>query len=121
MNGNTLNRTRLINFRVTPEEYERLREASSAQGITCFSDFARDVLLDRTRRRTPAAAAFGVQAQLLEVEQRVSDLEDGLHEMSGFLDRLARRLNQAAHPERVSTRRPARHASLPVPAQEDRL
>jgi hypothetical protein len=34
-------RTKLVNFRVTEEEYEKLRSASVERGARCLSDFAR--------------------------------------------------------------------------------
>jgi hypothetical protein len=34
-------RTKLVNFRVTEDEYEKLRSASVARGARCLSDFAR--------------------------------------------------------------------------------
>jgi hypothetical protein len=40
-------RTRLVNFRVTDEEYDRLRTASDQQGARCISDYARTIMLGR--------------------------------------------------------------------------
>ena len=38
-------RTRLVNFRVTDEEFERLKAASSQRHARSLSDFARGVML----------------------------------------------------------------------------
>lgn len=38
-------RTRLVNFRVTDEEFERLKTASERRGARCLSDFARAIIL----------------------------------------------------------------------------
>ena len=40
-------RTRLVNFRVTDEEFERLKIASERRGARCLSDFARAIILDQ--------------------------------------------------------------------------
>jgi hypothetical protein len=46
-------RSRLINFRVTDEELERLKTAATVQGSRCLSEFARLVMLG-----TAAGAQF---------------------------------------------------------------
>jgi hypothetical protein len=41
-------RTRLVNFRVTDEEFERLKASSDRQGARCLSDFARSIMFGGT-------------------------------------------------------------------------
>ena len=42
-------RTRLINFRVTDEEFELLKTASDRLGARCLSDFARSSMLNQSK------------------------------------------------------------------------
>src|ERR1017187_9362681 len=51
-------RTRLVNFRVTDEEFERLKTASGRQGARCLSDFARGVMLGSPNLRSCANPDF---------------------------------------------------------------
>ena len=44
-------RTRLVNFRVTDEEFERLKAAADRQGARCLSDFARASMLSQSKSR----------------------------------------------------------------------
>jgi hypothetical protein len=39
-------RKRLVNFRVTDEEFRRLKTASSLKNARCLSDFARSAILE---------------------------------------------------------------------------
>ncbi len=57
-------RTRLINFRVTDEEFERLKTASDRQGARCLSDFARSIMFGGS-----------YDDRLLSLDQRVTGLE----------------------------------------------
>jgi len=43
-------RTRSVNFRVTDEEFERLKTACAQRGDRCISDFARQVMLEGAAR-----------------------------------------------------------------------
>ncbi len=120
--SNSLNRTRLINFRVTPEEYERLRQASSAHGIGSFSDFAREVLLESARRR-PAAASSALGWHLrpwMGYEERLAELEGRMEQVAGFIDHVARRLEKAARVERRPPRTAERRTVARLgPEQEE--
>ena len=57
-------RTRLVNFRVTEEELERLEIASDRQGARCLSDFARSIMFGGT-----------YDDRLLSLDQRLTGLE----------------------------------------------
>jgi hypothetical protein len=57
-------RTRVVNFRVTDEELERLRIASDRQGSRCLSDFARSIIFGGS-----------YDERLLSLEQRLTGLE----------------------------------------------
>lgn len=69
-------RNRLVNFRVTDEEYERLRSASLASGARSLSDFARAAVLraaarhPRGERSEPASASLALRVAELETALR---------------------------------------------------
>ena len=63
-------RSRIINFRVTDEEFERLKAASALRGARCLSDFARSIILE-------TSSTDPVQDRLLSFERRITNLEAG--------------------------------------------
>jgi hypothetical protein len=65
-------RTRLVNFRVTDEEFERLKNASGRQGARCVSDFARGLILGQPNLR-PAFESH--DDALVAFERRLTALE----------------------------------------------
>jgi len=65
-------RTRLVNFRVTDEEFERLKTASSRQGARCLSDFARSLTLGPPNI-CPVSGYY--DDRLLSFDRRVAALE----------------------------------------------
>jgi hypothetical protein len=95
------NRTRLVNFRVTEEEYAQLRNASMSQGIRCLSDFARNALFESAslqlpgpRIRPSGPGTFALQAHLLVFDQRISTLEASMDRMAAAVQRLAEGVSQ---------------------------
>jgi hypothetical protein len=76
----------VINFRVTDEEFARLKTASEELGSRCLSDFARTVILrsarDAGRERPPAP----------EDPSRVDNLEQRLTLLEAHLMRVERTL-----------------------------
>ena len=67
-------RSRLINFRVTEDEFLRLKTAATVQGCRCLSDFARTVMLgtaDGGLKPAPDSAG----AQVLLLDRRLTALE----------------------------------------------
>jgi len=68
-------RTRILNFRLTPDEYDQLRSACASQGMRCLSDFARAAVL-----RVAESAMFdpSVQRCLLSLDQKLSQLDANL-------------------------------------------
>ena len=65
-------RSRLVNFRLTDEEFELLKAASSRQGARCVSDFVRYVILT-PHSRCPVSSTY--DDALLSFELRVIALE----------------------------------------------
>ena len=76
-------RTRLVNFRVTDEELERLKTASGRQGARCLSDFARCVMLGQPNLH-PVAGAY--DDKLVSFDQRLVALE---HSMARLVEALS--------------------------------
>ncbi len=72
-------RSRIVNFRVTDEEFERLKTASNVQGSRCLSDFARSVMLTTAAAPLPPPGSSArVDSQLQSVEQRLAALESSV-------------------------------------------
>ena len=65
-------RTHLINFRVTEEEFHRLRDACDRFGARCLSDFARTMMLTEP---TPHQTSDGSDGRYSTLEHRLSSIE----------------------------------------------
>lgn len=63
-------RTRLVNFRVTNEEFEKLKSACDRRGARCLSDFARTVML-----ASQDVDPQDVGERLAALDRRISGLE----------------------------------------------
>ncbi len=81
-------RTRLIRFRVSPEEYESLSQFCASSGARSLSDLARSALQERMRSQTTAHEA-GLIEELRKVDQT-------LREMSGQITELRLLLTEQA-------------------------
>ncbi len=68
-------RNRLVNFRLTEEEYDRLAAVCSRRGSPSISDFARAAILRSVEFETATEAL--VERRLTAVDDRVSRLEAG--------------------------------------------
>lgn len=91
-------RKRLVNFRVTDEEFMRLKHASSLKNARCLSDFARSAILDTARAAEPIHDSDGsVTVQLQAFERRLSLLES---RMSRIFDAIADAKSPALSSER---------------------
>lgn len=66
-------RSRLINFRVTDEELERLKAAANVQGSRCLSEFARFVMLGAGVQSS--AVPESLDGKLLLFDRRLNVLE----------------------------------------------
>ncbi len=63
-------RNRLVNFRVTEEEFEQLKSASDRQGARCLSHFVRDVMLSN-----PNFDPESVVTKVVTLDRRITELE----------------------------------------------
>jgi len=69
-------RKRLINFRVTDEEFERIKTASDRQGARCVSEFARAVMMGgKSDAASDSADSLNFNDKLRSVERRLAMLE----------------------------------------------
>jgi len=69
-------RSRLVNFRVTNEEFERLKAASDTRGARCLSEFARGVILGTIEDGPPADPS--VHQELRTFSRRLATVEANL-------------------------------------------
>ncbi|MEZ5399624.1 MAG: hypothetical protein R2729_08130 [Bryobacteraceae bacterium] len=74
-------RNRLVNFRLSEDEFELLRDSCEMFGARSISDFARTSVLDRLARKpeentaTPAASPVGqLGNKVAELEMRVGQI-----------------------------------------------
>lgn len=73
MNG-SLRRSRMVSFRLSPDEYARLRTMCSAQGIRSLSDLARTAM----------------QRLIEEPKDEIGDLREQMRALAQELERLSR-------------------------------
>ncbi len=72
-------RTRLVNFRVTDEEFQRLKTASSLKKARCLSEFARSAILETARACEPGSdPADPLADRLQDFDRRLSRLESNM-------------------------------------------
>jgi hypothetical protein len=83
-------RTRLVNFRVTDEEFARLKSTSDQQGARCLSDFARAVIFGHPEIHAPAG---WYDERLVSFDRRLTALE---RSMSRLTDALANSQGEGA-------------------------
>jgi hypothetical protein len=84
-------RSRLINFRVTDEEFHRLKTASARHNARCLSDFARTAILERApsvdavpeSRDAVSDCLQAFDRRLTRLESNISRLFDALADARG--------------------------------------
>lgn len=65
-------RNRLVNFRLSEDEFEKLRASCSVQGARSISDFARSSVLDRIER---GSNGFSGPTRVHQLDHKVLELE----------------------------------------------
>jgi hypothetical protein len=73
-------RGRLVNFRVTDDEFQQLKQACDRHGERCLSAFARKVMLS-----VPEANPQEIASQLANFDRRLSTLEVSLSRLFNAL------------------------------------
>ncbi len=76
-------RNRLVNFRLSEEEFETLKSSCSSHGARSISDFARSSVLRRLEE-TPGVAS--VPHQLARLDHKVSELGSRVGELVQLLE-----------------------------------
>ena len=71
-------RSRLINFRVTDEEFEQLKTAAAVQGSRCLSEFARLVMLGTAAGAHLMAIPESLDGKLSLFDRRLNVLESNV-------------------------------------------
>jgi len=77
-------RNRLVNFRLSDEEFERLKSACSQFGARSISDFARGSVLDRIVEGS--ARESRPQERISELDHKVSALEGQVSQLLSLID-----------------------------------
>lgn len=95
-------RRRLVNFRLTEDEYRSLATVCLQKGAPSISDFARSAILRSMELQIHPEGPL--QSQLSNLNQRVAQLETSFRDLTQLLDRLARRPSRRPHqaPDPVS-------------------
>ena len=83
-------RNRLVNFRLTEEEFVYLRDACLAQGARSISDFARSAVLRQADRSGAGLAASGS----LSANTGESPSTQSLAELQSMMEQLQARVGQ---------------------------
>jgi hypothetical protein len=78
-------RTRILNFRVTEDEYQQIREASRVHGSRGISDYARWATLDSMRNpnSTEHAGDAGADQVIKWLDKRLTSFESTVLRMFG--------------------------------------
>lgn len=78
-------RKRLVNFRVTDQEFDEIKMASDRQGARCISEFARSLMLGNLTADCPTEIRDSCNNKLVSYDERLALLED---HVSRLMDRL---------------------------------
>jgi uncharacterized protein (DUF1778 family) len=73
-------RTRLVTFRLTDDELERLKVACDQQGARCLSDFARSTML------SSLISSESINDKVRDQERRILALEASMSRLVSALD-----------------------------------
>jgi len=99
-------RSTLVNFRLTVEEYEKLKLASSACGAHSLSDFVRGAVLRSVK------SANGVSSHSPDLEGRITDLQTTIRQLTGLLEEIGGAFAREARRQAAETLE-VEHASAP--------
>jgi hypothetical protein len=80
------NRSRLISFRLSPGEYDDIREALNAEGGRSLSEYARAAVMQRMLMHQGSKVSLG--EDLLTLSTRLRELDSGLTELSKLIRRV---------------------------------
>lgn len=78
-------RKRLVNFRVTDQEFEKIKSASDRQGARCISEFARSLMLGNLILDCPSEVRDSCNIRHISHDQRLAMLE---HHVAKLMENL---------------------------------
>ena len=76
-------RTKLVNFRLSEEEFQGLREASAQFGARSLSEFARCAVLKSSVGDSDSDGLLHVR--LSDIDQKVSEIESNMRQIKDYL------------------------------------
>ena len=76
-------RTKLVNFRLSEDEFQNLREASIQFGARSLSDFARSAVLRQHTGETDGDGLLHIR--LSDLDHKVSAIETNMREIKEYL------------------------------------
>ncbi|MBI3681357.1 MAG: hypothetical protein HY235_13310 [Acidobacteria bacterium] len=82
-------RNRLVNFRLSEEEFEKLRASCSLYGARSLSDFARAAVMRSVANGSPGEMEEP-EPKLTHIDRKVNDLESRVGELVRLIDVLRR-------------------------------
>ncbi len=88
-------RNRLVSFRLSPEEYESLKQACVASSARSISDFARESVLHGIETRRGGRALLG--DDLATLSFRLEELDGALKNLSELIARVLGSREEKAH------------------------
>jgi len=78
-------RTKLVNFRLSEDEFQSLKTASAQLGARSLSDFARAAVLKSYVGETDADGLLHIR--LSDIDHKVSSIENNMREIKEYLTR----------------------------------
>jgi hypothetical protein len=76
-------RTKLVNFRLSEEEFQEMKTASAQFGARSLSDFARAAVLKSSAGETESDGLLRVK--LTDLDQKVSEIESNMRQIKDYL------------------------------------
>ena len=101
-------RTKLVNFRLSEEEFDRLKDACGTQGARSVSDFARSAVLSKFRQ----AVEPGLETSLTVMNGKVGELECSLNNLIHQLGLSQQPMTMAASAAGGAAHNPSLHAQF---------
>lgn len=77
-------RNRLVNFRLSENEFESLRAACLALGARSISDFARSAVLEKMSQHQPPASDMD-NKRVVQLDHKVAELETRVGQLLNLL------------------------------------
>ena len=77
-------RTRVVSFRLSDDEYERLKQVSLAEGAHSVSDYAR-LALCRLLGAPRRSSGDGIEAKVLQLDEQMQAVQEELRRLQGVV------------------------------------